>query len=168
MTIRSEHISTGARRRGRVAERGVTLVEMIVTIAVISAGVIGIAATVSQTERISGILQDQANLEVAMRQLSDTVRDSSSLGLTYKSCATASGANSYTLPAPPSGITWKVSAVVLGSTATRSAANGSSVTTTPITSCGASGGDWGVQEITLLVSGSGRTLTRTVWKSATW
>jgi prepilin-type N-terminal cleavage/methylation domain-containing protein len=154
-------------RQGRNGERGLTLVEMLITIAVITVGVIGIAGTLAQTERISTITQDQANLEVAMRQLTDVVRDSSSQGLSYKTCATATGVNSYALPAAPIGLTWKVSTVVLGSTATRKSAGGT-VTTSPITACGAAGGDWGVQELTLSVSSANRSLTRTVWKSATW
>src|SRR6202051_4968494 len=61
----------------RTGERGLTMIEMIATIALVSVGVVGIAGGIAATERIATVNQDQSQLEVAMRQLSDWVRDSS-------------------------------------------------------------------------------------------
>lgn len=154
-------------RRGHAGERGLTLVEMIVTIAIISVGVLGIAGGLAQSERIAGINQEQAELEVAMRQLSDFVRDSSPQGLGYVKCASPGAYNPH-LPAAPSGVTWTVSTVLKSTSGTRTSATGSTASTPPLQSCGAGVGDWGVQQITLTVSTSARSLTRTVWKSISW
>lgn len=73
-------------RRLKRGQRGLTLIETIVTVAVLATGVVGIAAGVSATQRISGITQNQAQLEVSMRQFADWVRDS-----TTTTCTTAAG-----------------------------------------------------------------------------
>lgn len=145
--------------------------ECLVTIAVMAVGVVGIGAALAETEHIAAINQDQSQLEVAMRQLSDFVRDStSSTGLTYQLCAAPSAYTSR-LPSRPPGVTsWFVSAVYLSTSGTRN-----NVSTPPIQYCttpGACSGsklcDWGVQEIRLTVSDGSRSLTRTVWKSRSW
>jgi len=140
---------------------------MIVTIAIMAVGVVGIVGALAQTENLSGITQSQANLEVAMRQVSDYVRDSSAAGLKYSWCDSPA----YVLPAPPagSGITWTITGVKLGASATRVGSSGT-ISTPPVTrtGCPASTGDWGVQEITIKVTSGSRSLVRTVWKSATW
>jgi type II secretory pathway pseudopilin PulG len=138
---------------------------MLVTIFVMTVAVVGITGALAQTEKIAGISQDQSQLEVAMRQLADYARDSSSKGLQYVYCATTASYGAAKLPPTmPTGVTsWGVSAVTLASSVTR---NG--IATTPVQSCGAAGGDWGVQEVTVFVQDGTRTLSRTVWKSATW
>jgi prepilin-type N-terminal cleavage/methylation domain-containing protein len=162
------------RWRARARERGLTLIEMIVTIAIITIGIIGISAGISQAHFIAGINQDQAQLEVSMRQLSDYVRDSSiASGLNYKLCAKSSdysSANNSNFPSLPSKVTsWGVSAVTLSTAGTRN-----TVAIPPIQYCKTSGTcnstnvcDWGVQEIALSVTNGLHTLTRTVWKSKT-
>lgn len=163
------------RWRARAPEQGLTLIEMIVTIAIITIGIIGIGAGVSQAHLVAGINQDQSQLEVAMRQLSDYVRDSSTAsGLKYTLCAGTSAyskANNGNFPAvPPKVTSWGVSAVGLATAGTRN-----TVATPPIQYCKTTGTcnsanlcDWGVQEITLFVTNGSHTLNRTVWKSATW
>jgi hypothetical protein len=145
-----------------------TIVEMLVTIAVVTIGVLGIAFAIGGAEKSAGIVQDQANLEVAMRQMSDFVRSDLAApnGLTYKPCATP---GVYALPAKPAGVaSWVIPAggIHESTSATR---NGLSLPNpTGPSSCGSGVYDWGVQEITLQVtSTTGHTLTRTVWKADT-
>src|SRR3989442_1660607 len=73
-------------RPRRRSEDGLTLIEMIVTIAIITIAVVGITGAVASTERLAAVNQSQANLEVAMRQVADFVRDSSPQGLAYNPC----------------------------------------------------------------------------------
>ena len=164
----------GSRHAKRRGEGGFALTESIVTIAIMGIAVVGIGAGLAQTHRMAAINQDQSQLEVAMRQLSDFVRDSSSQGLGYHVCASPATYNAAgLLPAPPAGVTsWSVSGVSLSTAATRS---GVAVPPLPGGYCVTNGTctaakpcDWGVQEITLAVSDGSRTLTRTVWKSKSW
>jgi prepilin-type N-terminal cleavage/methylation domain-containing protein len=156
------------RRRGRRGQDGLTLVEMLVTIVLITVGVLGIADAIGGAERSAGIVQDQAKLEVAMRQLSDFVRSDLAApnGLTYVFCATP---GTYTLPAKPSGVaSWVIPAGGIHES-TAASRNGASLPNpTGQRACGSGVYDWGVQEITLRVtSTTGHTLTRTVWKADT-
>jgi Tfp pilus assembly protein PilV len=150
-----------------------TLIEMLVTIAVIAVGVLGIAGGIAIAEKSAGIAQGQAKLEVAMRQISDYVRadcyapsdPNCRLGLLYKPCAQTAGSKRYTLPTNPAGLTWSIIAINESRSATR---NGSSLPKpNGSSSCGGNVYDWGVQEITLKVSSTGRSLTRTIWKADT-
>lgn len=165
------------RRRG---ERGMTLIEIIATIGLLTLGVLGLTAGIASTERIAAINQDQAKLEVAMRQISDFVRDSSTKGLTYKDCAKNDGSDypRSQLPTPPTGVDWLITNVYQ-SVASGDARNGSSAGVTP-TSLGINDGicstswDFGVQEIRVKVcdfscaTSTNRSLARTVWKSKSW
>lgn len=140
-----------------------TLLEVMITIAILTIGVVGVMGGVAAAQRISGINQSQAQLEPAMRQLSDFVRDSSTQGLGYKLCANLTN-NKYSLAglgAAPAGLQWSITDVAV------SATNGGTragVPTSPIQTCG-SGGDWGVQEITLQVKNASHSLTRIIWKA---
>lgn len=149
-----------------------TLIEMLVTIALLSAGVVGVAAGVAATERTAAINQDQSQLEVAMRQVSDYVRDSSSRGLPYQVCVSSYPNSSLTL----SGLDWKTQVDESvpnsdlrspGNVAIPTVTNGQ-CTRTPTQ------WDYGVQEIWVTVcdkscaNPSNRSLTRIVWKSQSW
>lgn len=181
----------GPTRSGRRGQRGLTLIETLVTVAVLAIGVVGIGAGVAQTEKISGITQNQAQLEVSMRQFADWVRSStpalvptnctsgSCPNLPYKLCATkadytASVANAKSAGAVNPASNPVVSAVNLSTSGTRTPSGGTAVNVAPLQTCsgtcpGASCvGDWGAQEITLQVSSAGSTLTRVVWKSNGW
>lgn len=160
--------SSVARCRHR-RERGLTLLEVIITIAILTIGVVGVMGGVAAAQRISGINQNQAQLEPAMRQLSDYVRDSSSQGLhPYILCANTTN-RAYSLaglgPAP-AGLQWSITNVAVSVTGggTRTPPSGTEVATPPLQTC-ASGGDWGVQEITLKVWNATRSLSRIVWKA---
>lgn len=158
------HASLARGRHRR--ERGLTLIEVLITITILTIGVVGVMGGVAAAQRISGINQSQAQLEPAMRQLSDYVRDSSSQGLhPYILCANTTN-RAYSLAGlgrAPAGLQWSITKVAVSVTGggTR---NG--IATSPLQVC-ASGGDWGVQEITLQVKikNTTRSLTRVVWKA---
>ena len=157
-----------ARRRHR-GQEGLTLIELLVAIAVMSIGVVGVAYGFSAAIRTGAVEQDQARLEVASRQLSDLVRSPD--GLPYRLCASPS---EYTasLPAPPAGIaTWAITGIQVSHLTpppARRTAAGTTVYPPPLQVCSdLTTGDWGVQEITIRVSTSTRSLTRVVWKGAT-
>lgn len=171
-----------ARCQHHARQDGLTLIETVVAVAVLAVGVVGIGAGVAASEKIAHITQNQSQLELSMRQLSDWVRNSSSLtctsaaggcpSLPYASCATntntynASVANAEAAGAlnPSIGST-PIQAVKVSTSASRMSASGS-VSIPALTICGVGIGDWGVQEITLRVSVAGNTVRRVVWKSA--
>jgi prepilin-type N-terminal cleavage/methylation domain-containing protein len=169
-------------RRRRAGERGLTLIEIIITIALLTIGVVGIAGGIASAEHIANISQNQAQLEVQMRQLSDWARDSTSTGMTYAWCASTSTYQTSINSAitggaltRPAGVQLTVTHVYFSTSGFR---NGAS--TAPLSGDTCSGtcpgatcvGDWGVQEITLkvsepLTSGGVRSLSRTIWKGST-
>jgi prepilin-type N-terminal cleavage/methylation domain-containing protein len=153
-------------------ERGLSLIEMIIAIFVISVGIVGIVSAFSTVVRTSGIAQDQAQLEAASRQLSDYIR---SPQLPYVVCATAASAYPLTplpqrLTPPPEGVSWAITQINVSLPPTH---DGGPATTQPLRWCPASRrptdagpvGDWGVQEIFIKVTSLSRSLTRIVWKS---
>jgi prepilin-type N-terminal cleavage/methylation domain-containing protein len=177
----------------RTGERGLTMIEMIATIALVSVGVVGIAGGIAATERIATVNQDQSQLEVAMRQLSDWVRDSSCnatpcfttqpRALPYSHCEQASvmGTDVYNVElkaavsanvlTPPSNTTFVITKVQESPTGSANGLRngvGTAPQWTTIDGCPPGVGDWGVQEITLKVSDAARSITRVVWKSLSW
>jgi Tfp pilus assembly protein PilV len=168
-------------RRRHSGQLGLTLIEIIITIALLTLGVVGIAGGIASAEHIANINQQQAQLEVQMRQLSDWVRDSTSTGLTYAWCASTptyqasinAAITAGTLP-PAAVAKLTVTHVYFSTSASRLGGTAPLAGHTCSGSCpgGSCVGDWGVQEITLTVSqptgtSSPRSLTRTVWKGST-
>jgi hypothetical protein len=159
----------GGRRATRRGERGLTIIETIATIFLLTVGIVGFAAGMAATERIATINQDQAQLEVATRQLSDWVRDSRALPYVY--CEQASGTD-YNVAlgqalTPSAGTTFKITKVLESPLTAKGLPNGGAAP--PQTNgCPAGVGDWGVQEITVKVSDAAHSVTRIVWKSASW
>jgi prepilin-type N-terminal cleavage/methylation domain-containing protein len=158
-----------ARTRGAGTRRvrrqsGLTLIEMLVTITLITVGVVGITGAIAAAERNATINQDVANIQAAMRILSDLVRSDlpAPAGLPYNRCAKP-GTYNWQLPSKPSGITsWTITGVNESMSASR---NGSPLSPhEALQNCGGGMSDWGVQEITLQVSSSARSLIRVVWK----
>lgn len=180
--------ATGPRRRcpsascsrgRRIRQRGLTLIETVVTVAVLAVGVVGIASSLAAVERIAGISQNQSQLEVSMRQLSDWVRNSTSAtcssgtcpSLPYRYCATnPSTYNAFVANAEAAGTLTSsigsapIQSVKVSTAGTRTGSTGT-VAMPSLTSCGGGGGDWGVQEITLKITANGNTVQRVVWKS---
>lgn len=173
-------MNRGPRRPRRSAEGGFTLVEMLVAIVLVSIGVVGITYAIASTQRSAAINQQQAQLESAMRQVTDYIRDSNATtGIPYNlvRCASASTYNILLAPSGagalgnrptrPAGLDWTVLNVYESTSGNRDG-----VATTPITTtgCPPGDGDWGVQEIVVKVctpscGSATETLKRTVWKA---
>ncbi|MBV8528666.1 MAG: prepilin-type N-terminal cleavage/methylation domain-containing protein [Candidatus Dormibacteraeota bacterium] len=130
------------RRRRYTAQRGMTLIEVIVAVALLATGVVGLASGFATAEHIATVNQDQAQLEVVMRQLSDWTRSSSSTtcagaatqcpNLPYVLCATSSSyqpdialAVSSGAVTPGAGITPSIQLVTLSTGGTRTGAGSS-------------------------------------------
>jgi len=175
----------GRREKGDCAglhrsEAGLTLIEMIITIALITIAIVGITGAVASTERLSAVNQSQAKLEIQARQVADFVRDSRGSGLAYHACADNVYYNAHLGGSAPAGggTTWIITKVN-ESMANQDLRNGSSTGVTPAGN-GVTGGicsvtvwDYGVQEIWVKVCetscmAANRSLTRIVWKSRSW
>jgi prepilin-type N-terminal cleavage/methylation domain-containing protein len=139
-----------------------TLIEMLVTIAVIGIGVVGIAYGFATVVRSSGDTQEQATLDGAAHYLSDYMQ--SDADVAFQLCATSYAAPSTTDPSAESaayldrGVSWPSSF----------AAAVSSPNPTPgyasLETCSASTDDYGVQELTITVTDHGISVTQVVWK----
>lgn len=158
------------KRQTRGAERGLTLIEVLVTVFLLGLISVGIAADVATTEHIAAVNQTQAQLEVAVRAAADFVQDSSSKGLAYIPCANTT-TRAYTLPGTltATSITGVWESPTGGPTpgATRNGVPTAALYTTA-NGCAANTADWGVQEIKVTVTLAGRSLSRTVWKTQRW
>ena len=139
-------------RRGRRGEGGLTLIEMLVALSVISIAVVGIAYGFSAVVRSSGNAQTQATLDVAARDAADYVQSS----LQYNPCD--SPAYSLSRLSTPPGVSWAITSVSESSAASLAGFT----TPQPCTT----GYDYGVQEITITVTKGSSSLTQVVWKAA--
>lgn len=174
-----------AARPNRQCENGLTLLETLITMVLLTVGMVGITASIAATQRVAAITQDQSQLEVAMRQLADFVRDSTPSGLGYQTCTkvtvpvtpgapgTTTGANPYSTQigalARPSGVKqWGLTAIALSTNGTHG--TNPNIGALWTTGCLSGQGDYGVQKITLSVFDTvgTRSITRTVWKSVGW
>ena len=146
-----------ARPRARIGERGLTLIETIVTIAIMTIGVLGIALSLSSSQLLARAATTQAQLAASARFISDDLR---SVGVPYIPCATTAsyrGTVTALQPQLPPTVSPTINRLDL---VAPSGHNASGV----LASCG----DWGVQRISLTLTDtpSGRTLQRVVYK--TW
>ncbi len=168
------------RRRRRRTESGLTLIEMLVTIALMAVAVVGLLGAVANIEKNAQITTDQSTLEVTMRQITDYLRAPYS-GDTTNSTAYVFCAGSYTVPpsiagkavlAPSGPLASATATVALASSATRVGASApfpvEDCTThqfAPQQACTAAKCDWGVQRLTVkITSTTGRSLTRVMYK----
>jgi prepilin-type N-terminal cleavage/methylation domain-containing protein len=139
---------------------GLTLIEMLVTIAVIGIGVVGIAYGFAAAVRSAGDTQEQATLDGAAHYLADYMQSDS---VTYQTCATSYPAPSMTDPSAASaayldeGVPWLPSFPVAVSSPSPTPGYASLKTCT-------TGDDYGVQEITITVTDHGISVTQVVWK----
>jgi prepilin-type N-terminal cleavage/methylation domain-containing protein len=144
-----------ARPSRRAGQAGLTLIEMVVAIAVISIGVVGIAYGFSAVVRSAGDTQIQAELDGAAQTAATYVQTEQP----YRACATT-----YRLPTPPSGMTSLVSSVG------ESRPDDGSAGYPRLATCGVATdpnapADYGIQEITITVSDGSTAVTRMVWKA---
>jgi prepilin-type N-terminal cleavage/methylation domain-containing protein len=161
------------RARGpRGAQAGLTLIEIVITLAVIAIGVVGIAYGFSAAVQASSAAQDQAQLTVAARDLADYVQSSN---LAYVVCPPMS---TYTinpeqlfdteqLPAPPPRFKWpqSLTLTVWESMIGPGAPGAPAASAAWPRDCGHSVYDWGIQEITFTLSDGVASVSRTVWKA---
>jgi len=149
-------------RRARRGEAGLTLIEMLVALAVISVAVVGIAYGFSAVVRSSGEAQTQATLDGAARYLADYLQPEAPVG--YQPCATT-----YPAPAVPAayrdqGVRWAITSVVESSTVSLPGFSPQTCTTGFGRHGRTSGYDYGVQEISITVSKGSISLGQVVWK----
>jgi prepilin-type N-terminal cleavage/methylation domain-containing protein len=139
-----------------------TLIEMLVTIAVIAIGVVGIAYGFTAVVRSSGDTQEQATLDGAAHYLADYMQ--SDADVAYLACATSYTAPSTTDPSAASaaylndGVSWLPSFPVALAVSTPDPTPGYASLGTTCSN------DFGVQEITITVTDHGLSVTRVVWK----
>jgi prepilin-type N-terminal cleavage/methylation domain-containing protein len=161
-----------ARRRHR-GERGVTLVEMLVTVAVMGAGIAAMLGGFAGAERSAAAARSQAALVDALRTAADAVT-----AAPYVPCAGVASGAGYTVAVP--GAVASATTVVRPATPPALSAGGTSVPVSTIlcgvtgeaasgSSCTPAAGqvcDYGIQRVTVTVSAAGRTMSRDVWKGA--
>jgi type II secretory pathway pseudopilin PulG len=144
-----------------------TLIETIVGMAVMIVGIVGIMYGFSAMQGSAAVSTEQSRLESEMRQLSDQVRSRDAVP--YVFCAVENSAQKDYTPKITLSVLpdhWTIVTLAVGSTATRGGTAVAPWQTCPAVTGRAAGADWGVQEITLRVSSSSRSLTRVVWKGA--
>ena len=159
------------RHRRHRRQMGMTLIDTLIGMALMTTGVAGITYAFSAMERSGAVSTDQSRVEAEIRQLSDFVR--SRHALTYQPCATpATYANLIAANSAFNGAgdkfstssdSWSVVWVHKSTSATRTV---SGITSNPAAwfSCGSGVSDWLLQEIQLKVQSPSRSLTRVVWK----
>jgi prepilin-type N-terminal cleavage/methylation domain-containing protein len=159
-------------RRARSGERGVTLVEMLVTVAVMTTGVAAMVGGFAGAERSAAAARAQSALTAALRTASDELRAAPYLpcaggaasGYTVHVQGADAAVSAVTRPQSPPVLrsaTGLVSAGALLCSAQGVATAAASCTAGPGETC-----DYGLQEVTVSVTSGGRTLRRDVWKGA--
>jgi len=136
-----------------------TLIEMVVTLAILSIGVVGIAYGFSAAVRGAGDAQVQAELDAAAQSAANYVQSV----LSYCPCDVCTG-GPYSLdglPMPPHVTSWSLALV----TESQPSPNpGFSGITCPGGKPGGKVVDYGVQEITIIVADGSNSVNRFVWK----
>lgn len=135
-----------ARRPGRRTQRGFSLIEALVTIAVVSASVVTLVGALAAAEKDAGTVSRQAHAQVSLRTLADDIRSAT---VAYRTCNTGSYRSDLQGLAP-AGVT--VTSVVV---------ERPSATNLPAGTCG----DHGLQRLTVTVTEDSSSATAVVWKS---
>jgi type II secretory pathway pseudopilin PulG len=134
-------------------EAGLTLIELLVTVALMGAAFGAILAGVSGVSGSGDTTRKVALVEMWLRRYAESVESTA-----YVSCATPANYTAALTPSPPTNYTAQINTVEYW--------NGSATTTWPATTQAAcvSAGDKGVQRITLQVSNTegNRGMTKTV------
>ena len=170
-----------AARRTRATERGVTLIELLITIGVLAVGFVAVLTAFAQTELAVGTTNANAILASRASQVASYIQASGNF--TYVQCTGAlgqspGGVKSYlaqlfdnTSKVRISGAWTTRDRIVSVAQATSGShtVSGQQVPITPRSDCALSGtgstADFGVQQIVFqVVSPGGQVLTRTVYK----
>ncbi len=170
-----------AARRARATERGVTLIELLVTIGVLAVGFVALLTAFAQTELAVGTTNADAVLASRAAQVASYIQSSGNF--VYVQCTgplgqSPGGVKSYlaqlfdnTSAVRVSGAWTSLDRIVSVAQATNGSHTvaGQQMPITPRDDCALSGtgsaADYGVQQIVFqVVSPGGQTLTRTVYK----
>lgn len=154
------------RRRAHQGERGVTLIELLVTIAIMTIGFVSVISAFSAIEMGVSSIGKDAQLTSVARQVGDYIESEQ---FAYVTCGTAAGYDTplqAAIPAQlvlPAGFAAHVILVAqaTGGTHVVSGVSGSLI---PIGGCSASSHDFGVQQIEFKVTTSGHSILRIVFK----
>jgi prepilin-type N-terminal cleavage/methylation domain-containing protein len=146
------------RRHSHAGERGLTLIELLVTISVMSVGFLSLLAAFSTIELTVGATSDDAQLTSQARQVEDYVE---SEGFTYVACASASSYQPALRAAIPIPAGYSVTVNAVAQASGGSDTNGA---LSPISGCSPGSPDYGVQQIKFTVSSSRHSLTRIIYK----
>ena len=151
-----------------------TLIELLVTIAVMTVGFVALLSGFAVIERQVGSTSDDAQLTTVARQVADVIKAEPTLangfgqgGLPYAVCASTS---SYSTPLNAPGRIAKGSDTVTVTSVTQSTGGTHTVSGVAgpllaLASCTGGGSDYGVQQITFKVtSPQGNSISRTVYK----
>jgi prepilin-type N-terminal cleavage/methylation domain-containing protein len=155
-------------RRGHAGQRGVTLIELLITIAVLAVGFVALLSAFAETELAVGATSDDAQLVSRARAVSDIIQ---SAGFAYQACAVAASYG----PALDTALI-KVGVTTSGVVVLEVAQaqidsthviGGRSVPLTPMNGCAGTGSapDYGVQQIKFSIrSSAGHSVVRVVYK----
>lgn len=160
-------------RRLRRGERGLTLIELLVTITLMGVGFLSLLAGFSTIELTVGATSDDAQLTSLARQVTDIIE---SEGLAYVQCSgptgqAPSGSTSYQAAIRSMvTTTYTVNILAVAQAQTSGSSHTLSGVTSPllpINGCSAgpaAGPDYGVQQIQFQVSSAHHSVTRIVYK----
>lgn len=154
------------RRRTHRGECGVTLIELLVTIAIMTVGFVSVISAFSAIEIGVGSISNDAQLTSLARQVGDFIESEQFL---YITCGTAAGYDASlqsAIPAPlviPSGYATHVILVAQANGGTH-VVSGASSSLIPIGGCSGSSHDFGVQQIEFQVTVAGHSIQRIVYK----
>jgi prepilin-type N-terminal cleavage/methylation domain-containing protein len=159
-----------AARRGYAGQRGTTLIELLITIAVLAVGFVALLSAFGETELAVGATSDDAQLVTRARAVSDIIQ---SEGFAYQWCAVGAsyGAALDTALSKAgvntSGVVVLAAAQALSTSTHVIGVGGPSTPLTPKNSCAGTGSapDYGVQQIKFAVrSSAGHSVVRIVYK----
>jgi prepilin-type N-terminal cleavage/methylation domain-containing protein len=161
------------RRLRRSRERGLTLIEMILTIAIISVGIVGIAASFSTAELAARDVSVQSQLEAQARLDTDLLRSDCLAAITTTQCGSqgvpyiiCAGTAAATGGSYSSYIPDTVTVTLETSATSNSAGTLANPAGKIPKDCGGSPDvqDYGIQKLTVTVTATGRSLSRIVYK----
>ncbi|HYA00999.1 MAG TPA: type II secretion system protein [Candidatus Binatia bacterium] len=147
-----------AKRHRRRGQAGLTLIEMVVTIAIVAIGLVGIAYGFTAAVGNAGSAQVEAQLNGAASYVANYLQSDDTTG--YQACVSTYAVPS-PLPSPYGGVPPPVISVSESAASQSSPGPGYTPLSGPGVFCS---NDYGVQEITITVTDGGQSVMRVVWK----